>query len=78
MIESKKSESTKKFQILGKIYSVLSDPNKKALYDEQGIIDEDGDADLSSSNWLERWRMFFKPITEQDINKYKDEYVGKQ
>lgn len=74
--ESKKKESTEKFKILGKIYSILSDSNKKALYDEQGVIDEDSDTDLSNFNWLERWRMFFKPITTQDINNYKKEYIG--
>ena len=28
-------------QILGKIYSVLSDKDKRAIYDEDGTVDEE-------------------------------------
>lgn len=31
-----KEESTKKFQILGRVYSILSDKDKRAVYDESG------------------------------------------
>ena len=34
--EEEKEESTKKFQALGKVYSVLSDPEKRKIYDETG------------------------------------------
>lgn len=30
-------------QVLGKIYAILSDANKRALYDEDGTIDEEDD-----------------------------------
>ena len=33
-----KTEATKKFQALGKTYSILSDKEKKAVYDETGKI----------------------------------------
>lgn len=76
--EAEKEAATEKFKILTKIHGVLTDSNKKALYDEQGIIDDDGDADLSNSAWLEMWRQFFKPITTTDIEKYEKEYVGSE
>lgn len=31
-------------QVLGKIYAILSDTNKRAVYDEDGTIDEEDDA----------------------------------
>lgn len=72
--EADKEEATEKFKILTKINSVLSDPNKKAIYDEQGIIDDEGDSD--TTNWLQLWRQFFKPITTTDIEKFQKEYTG--
>ena len=34
--------ATEKFQTLGKIYSVLTDRDKRAIYDEEGTVDEEG------------------------------------
>lgn len=72
--EADKEEATEKFKILTKINTVLTDSNKKAIYDEQGVIDDDGDTDLT--NWLTLWRQFFKPVTVTDIEKFKNEYIG--
>lgn len=74
--EADKEEATEKFKILTKINTVLTDPNKKAIYDEQGIIDDDGDSDLT--NWLTLWRQFFKPVTVTDIEKFHKEYIGSE
>lgn len=71
--ESEKEEATEKFKILTKINTVLTDPSKKALYDEQGIIDDDGESD---TNWMKLWREFFKPITTTDIEKFHQSYIG--
>lgn len=71
--EAEKEIATEKFKILTKLQTILTDKDKKALYDEQGIIDDDGDADVS---WLEMWRQFFKPITTSDIDNFKKEYIG--
>lgn len=76
MAEEEKEEATEKFKVLGKLYSVLSDKNKKALYDDKGVIDDDDERDLSS--WLELWRSVFKPITDQDIQNYERDYVGSE
>lgn len=72
--EADKEEATEKFKVLTKINGVLTDSNKKALYDEQGIIDDEGEGDLT--NWLTLWRQFFKPITTTDIENFQKEYVG--
>lgn len=71
--EDEKAEATEKFKVLTKINNVLTDPNKKAIYDEQGIIDDEGE---SESNWMQMWQQFFKPITVSDIERFKSEYIG--
>lgn len=76
--DDEKEVATEKFKILTKLHGLLTDKDKKNLYDEQGIIDDDGDADLSNSAWLEMWRQFFKPITTTDIDNYQKEYKGSE
>lgn len=75
--EEEKEEATEKFKVLAKINEVLSDDSRRALYDEQGIIDDDDDEKFGSS-WLEAFKHLFKPITDSDIDNYRKEYVGKQ
>lgn len=72
--EDEKAEATEKFKVLAKIYEVLTDKTKRELYDEQGIVDDEGDGNFAS--WLELWKTIFKPITEDDIDNYKKEYIG--
>ncbi|XP_055631794.1 J domain-containing protein CG6693 [Toxorhynchites rutilus septentrionalis] len=69
-----KKECTEKFKVLSKIYSVLSDPGKRALYNEKGIIDEDDDDSLC--NMMAMWQTFFKPISTEDISNFEKNYVG--
>lgn len=73
--EDKKLEATEKFKVLGKIHSILSDKNKRSIYDESGEFDEESDALF---NWLEYWRSLFKKITVADIQKYEQEYIGSE
>ncbi|EDV93767.1 J domain-containing protein CG6693 [Drosophila grimshawi] len=74
--EAQKEESTEKFKVLSKIYQVLTDPAKRALYDEQAIIDDDDEGKLT--NWLDLWSKIFKPLTVEDISNYEKEYVGSE
>lgn len=74
MDESEKAEATEKFKVLGKVHAILSDKNKKAVYDESGSIDEDDE--VTERNWEEYWRILFKPITEEDIANYEKNYKG--
>lgn len=71
--EAEKLVATEKFKVLSKLQTILTDKDKKALYDERGIIDDDDDESVS---WLDLWKQFFKPITTQDIDKYQQEYTG--
>lgn len=73
--DEEKDIATEKFKVLSTINSILTDKDKKALYDEQGIID-DNDDEGKLSTWLDLWRTFFKPITTEDIDNFQREYVG--
>lgn len=73
--ESLKEECKFKFQLLGKIYSILSDEEKKKLYDECGLID--GEEELfgkSDMDWDAYWHTMFKKVTEEDIVNFFKEY----
>uniref|UniRef100_A0A915Q2Q0 J domain-containing protein n=1 Tax=Setaria digitata TaxID=48799 RepID=A0A915Q2Q0_9BILA len=67
--DTKKIQSTEKFQILNHAYAILSDQQKRIIYDETGIID---DAEICSddTDWLARWRLIFKKITKEDIDNF--------
>jgi len=68
--------ATEKFQVLGKVYTVLSDAEQKAVYDEQGIVDEEGDALSKDRCWEDYWRVLFPQITLQDIIEFEKKYKG--
>uniref|UniRef100_A0A8D0F6P4 DnaJ homolog subfamily C member 9 n=1 Tax=Strix occidentalis caurina TaxID=311401 RepID=A0A8D0F6P4_STROC len=59
-----KEEATRRFQILSQAYAVLSDAEQRALYDEQGTVDEEGAALRGERDWQEYWRLLFKKLTK--------------
>lgn len=71
---NKKAEYTEKFQALCKIYSVLSDKELRAVYDETGEVE---DEDVSQDReWVDYWRLLFPKVTKEDIVKFEDKYRG--
>ncbi|XP_072280226.1 dnaJ homolog subfamily C member 9 [Pyxicephalus adspersus] len=76
--EEEKERATLKFQILGKVYSVLSDKEQRAVYDEEGIVDEESDAISQDRDWADYWRLLFKKITVEDIKAYEEKYIGSE
>lgn len=71
--EEEKEVATEKFKVLSKLNELLSDSDKRALYDEKGVIEDDDDETCS---WMDLWKQFFKPITTNDIDNYQREYKG--
>ena len=71
--------ATARFQSLQKIYAILSDPEKRKLYDETGITDAD-DPDAYSEDRCESLKAYykkcFKEVTGDAIDKFKEEYQG--
>lgn len=66
--------ATDKFQVLGKVYEVLKDKENRAIYDEQGIVDED--CLNTGRNWEDYWRLLFPKITVEDILAFESKYKG--
>ena len=48
-----------RFQALGAVYKLLSDKDRRAVYDETGEIDEGDDMD-PDKDWDQYWRLLFK------------------
>ncbi|XP_042358510.1 dnaJ homolog subfamily C member 9 [Plectropomus leopardus] len=68
--------ATEKFQVLGKLYAVLSDKEQKAVYDEQGVVDEESDILSQDRCWEDYWRLLFPKITVKDILEFESKYKG--
>ncbi|XP_071561985.1 J domain-containing protein CG6693 isoform X2 [Temnothorax nylanderi] len=75
--EDIKAEATEKFKVLGRIHSILSDNEKRKIYDESGQYDEESE-EVVMRNWADYWRSLFKPITVEDINNYEKNYKGSE
>jgi len=69
--------ATRKFQIVGRIYQILSDKEKRQIYDDTGLVDDDvvgvGKEDM---DWMLVFRSMFKKFTVKDIDNYLQTYRG--
>ncbi|XP_029926235.1 dnaJ homolog subfamily C member 9 [Myripristis murdjan] len=70
--------ATEKFQVLGKLYAVLSDKEQRAVYDEQGLVDEESDMLSQDRCWEDYWRLLFPKVTVQDILEFEAKYKGSE
>lgn len=75
--EAEKQGATRKFQTLGKVYCILSDQDKRAVYDETGEVDEEN-VIPEDRDWDQYWRLLFKKITVEDIKNFEDKYKGSE
>lgn len=73
--EDIKAEATEKFKVLGRIYSILSDNEKRKIYDQSGQYDEESE-EVMMRNWADYWKSLFKKISVEDINNYEKNYKG--
>uniref|UniRef100_A0A3Q3WE67 DnaJ homolog subfamily C member 9 n=1 Tax=Mola mola TaxID=94237 RepID=A0A3Q3WE67_MOLML len=69
-------QATEKFQVLGKLYAVLSDKEQRTVYDEQGVVDEEFDTLHQDRCSEDYWRLLFPNITLQDILEFEKKYKG--
>lgn len=68
--------ATERFQSLQKIYSVLSDPEKRRIYDQTGRFDDE-DGVLSEKNFeslYEYYKATFKEVTVDAIEDFREQY----
>ncbi|XP_076437188.1 dnaJ homolog subfamily C member 9-like [Babylonia areolata] len=73
-----KEVATRKFQTLGKVYSILSDKDKRAVYDETGEVGEEDDVIDQDRDWCEYWRLLFPKVTVKDIEEFEKKYKGSE
>ncbi|BAF08102.1 Os02g0195800 [Oryza sativa Japonica Group] len=69
-------EAKEKFQQLQKVISILGDEEKRALYDETGIADDDALVGEAADNLQEYFRAVYKKVTEADIEEFEAKYRG--
>lgn len=74
--EEEKELATEKFKVLSKLHLTLTTKEKRTLYDEQGIVGDDDDS--FGTGWSDIWVQFFKPITDEDIDKFEKQYIGSE
>nr|XP_042898982.1 dnaJ homolog subfamily C member 9-like [Parasteatoda tepidariorum] len=70
---NKSQEATRKFQIMAKVHFILSDIEKRAAYDEIGLIDEENSFSENNSTpefWEQYWKNLFPRITTEDIEAF--------
>ncbi|KAI1288143.1 DnaJ -like protein subfamily C member 9 [Halotydeus destructor] len=73
----KLADITAKFQVLSKVNYVLSDEEKRKLYDDAGIIASD-DTLESEADWEAYWRLLFPKVTTKDIDSFMTKYAGSE
>ncbi|XP_051016100.1 dnaJ homolog subfamily C member 9-like [Acomys russatus] len=76
--ENQKEDATRRFQILGRVYAVLSDKEQRTVYDEQGTVDEDSSSLYQDRDWDAYWRLLFKKISLEDIQAFEKTYIGSE
>lgn len=72
--EHEKKVATEKFKILTKLNDVLSDSNKKMLYDERGTINENNESDFAYR--VELWQQSLRSVTTTDMENNMTNYAG--
>ncbi|NWR53707.1 DNJC9 protein, partial [Regulus satrapa] len=73
----KKEEATRRFQILGKVYALLSDQEQRAVYDETGTVNEEAEAVQDGRDWFKYWQVLFK-VTVKDIEDFEKKYKNSE
>jgi len=59
---------------IGRAYAILSDEQKRKLYDETGIVDEGGTQ--ASGSWEVFWADFYERVSTEKLDKMAVEYRG--
>ncbi|KAJ1436879.1 DnaJ domain-containing protein [Ochromonadaceae sp. CCMP2298] len=69
-----KGGDVKKFQALSIAHAVLSDPEKRRIYDQTGDVDGEDSKDFD--DWFAYFRNLFPAITVANIDSFGDRYMG--
>ncbi|XP_046647201.1 dnaJ homolog subfamily C member 9-like [Daphnia pulicaria] len=74
--KSETDEGFEKFKTLFKVYSILSDEERKWVYDKTGCVWLDEELMDNSFNWLGHWALTFKKANDSVINSFLNQYRG--
>ncbi|KAJ3180270.1 hypothetical protein HDU87_002149 [Geranomyces variabilis] len=76
--EAERLAATEKFQQIASWYGILSDPAKRARYDQTGSLDERGIEfmDKGDATWYDFFRNMWGELTLKDIDEYAKKYQG--
>lgn len=65
------------FQALSVAHAILSDPERRKVYDECGVVDDfEEDLDQNFAFWYEYFRNLTPKVTLDSIAKFEESYVG--
>jgi len=70
-----KEEAKTKFQIIGKVYAILSDDEKRKIYDDTGALDDD-DLAMGVNDWYDYCKKMFRKVTKNDLIEFENKYKG--
>jgi DnaJ family protein C protein 9 len=71
------AEAKSQFQTLQKIFSILSDPEKRKVYDETGSMEDSEDLCGEKFDQLYKYyRTVFRKVTQDDISAFEESYRG--
>lgn len=73
--DDEKELATKKFQVLAKVYYILSDAEKRAVYDETGEVNDESDIP-EDKDWDAYFRLLFPRVTAKAIEDFMKKYRG--
>ncbi|CAJ0566229.1 unnamed protein product, partial [Mesorhabditis spiculigera] len=66
--------ATQKFQTLSGVYRILSDKEKRKIYDESGSCGDEEGLDATFEEAVRMWKGMFKKVTVEDIENFYNEY----
>lgn len=64
------------FQIIGRAYEILSDDQRRKLYDETGVVDGEDLLGQDGANFEAYFRELFQRVRMEDIDTFKATYIG--
>lgn len=71
------ASAVEKFQTLQKVYGILSDPDKRKVYDQTGSIEDSEELAGEQFNALyEFYRSMYAPVTEDDLHAFHERFRG--
>ncbi|XP_074306962.1 chaperone protein dnaJ 6-like [Silene latifolia] len=69
-------DANEKFQQLQKVMAILGDEEKRALYDETGVVDDDDLAGDAVNDLQSFFKTVYKKVTVADIEEFEANYRG--